>query len=173
MHTLISLIALIALLCREIGTVFDHLAEDSDIRSIVLSGNGKAFCAGIDLKEGIFKLTEVFQNDGLDVARKARELRKLISSFQNDFTAIEKVRLIPYIFSILKLKNFQCPKPVISAVHGFCIGAGINMIAACDIRYSSNDAIYSIKVISVISPARFIDYFFRKWILALLQMLAF
>uniref|UniRef100_A0A914V4S2 Delta(3,5)-Delta(2,4)-dienoyl-CoA isomerase, mitochondrial n=1 Tax=Plectus sambesii TaxID=2011161 RepID=A0A914V4S2_9BILA len=119
-------------LWKEIGTVFDHLAEDSDIRSIVLAGSGKAFCAGIDLKEGIAKLTAIFQDDSSDVARKARSLRKLISSFQNDFTAIEK-----------------CPKPVISAVHGYCIGAGINVISACDIRYSSSDATFSIKEVDI------------------------
>lgn len=67
------------------------MANDSECRSIVLSGNGKAFCAGIDLKEGIAKITEVVQNDEMDVARKARALRTLISGFQNDFTAIEKV----------------------------------------------------------------------------------
>ena len=41
----------------------------------------------------------------------------------------------------------QCPKPVIAAVHGACVGGGIDMVSACDIRYCSSDAWFSIKVI--------------------------
>ena len=42
---------------------------------------------------------------------------------------------------------FQCPKPVIAAVHGACVGGGIDMVSACDIRYCSSDAWFTIKVI--------------------------
>jgi enoyl-CoA hydratase len=38
-----------------------------------------------------------------------------------------------------------CPKPVIAAVHGHCLGAGIDLITACDIRYTSADAIFSVR----------------------------
>ena len=42
---------------------------------------------------------------------------------------------------------FQRPKPVIAAVHGACVGGGIDMVSACDIRYCSSDAWFTIKVI--------------------------
>ncbi len=41
---------------------------------------------------------------------------------------------------------FQCPKPVIAAIHNACIGGGVDMITACDIRYCSKDAYFVIKV---------------------------
>ncbi len=39
----------------------------------------------------------------------------------------------------------ECPKPVIAAIHGYCIGAGVDLITACDIRYAAADAIFSIR----------------------------
>jgi enoyl-CoA hydratase len=39
----------------------------------------------------------------------------------------------------------DCPKPVIAAVHGYCIGGGVDLITACDIRVASADAIFSVR----------------------------
>ena len=51
---------------------------------------------------------------------------------------------------MLRLQNAitavaQCPKPVVAAVHGYCIGGGVDLIAACDIRLSSADAVFSVR----------------------------
>lgn len=48
----------------------------------------------------------------------------------------------------VKLFNDQCSKPVIAAIHNACIGGGIDMTAACDIRYCTGDAWFQIKVMS-------------------------
>jgi enoyl-CoA hydratase len=52
--------------------------------------------------------------------------------------------------SVLRLQDAitavaRCPKPVIAAVHGYCIGGGVDLIAACDIRLASADAVFSVR----------------------------
>jgi len=106
---------------------FEVLAEDLDCRAIVLAAAGKHFTTGLDLSEIGFLLSL-----GTDVGRNAFHLNTVIRQFQESFTAIEK-----------------CPKPVIAAVHSSCIGGGIDLITACDIRYCSDDANFSIKEIDI------------------------
>ncbi|VDN85046.1 unnamed protein product [Brugia pahangi] len=60
------------------------------------------------------------------------KLRELIATCQDSFTSLEK-----------------CPKPVIAAIHGHCIGAGISLAAAADIRYASKDAVFSVKEVDI------------------------
>ncbi len=54
---------------------------------------------------------------------------------------------LPAIFNIVKLEVFQCPKPVIAAIHGGCIGGATSLVTACDIRYAAADAFFEIKVL--------------------------
>lgn len=65
----------------------------------------------------------------MDISRKSRLIRDLIAVCQDSFTSLEK-----------------CPKPIVAAVHNHCIGAGVSLITAADIRYASADAIFSIRV---------------------------
>ena len=76
---------------REISEAFNVLGSDPDCRSIVLSGNGKMFCAGIDLGT-LAEMGQVTSEDG-DVARKAIQFYKIIRAFQNYFMDIERVSL--------------------------------------------------------------------------------
>ncbi|CAI4221743.1 unnamed protein product [Auanema sp. JU1783] len=115
---------------QEIGDAFIKLDEDSDCRVVILCGEGRAFTAGLDLKGDLSFLTEY--EDGQDVARKARTLRKKILGMQAAFTNIEK-----------------CSKPVIAAIHGICFGAGIDMTSAADIRFCSEDAVFSVKEVDI------------------------
>ena len=64
-----------------------------------------------------------------DVGRRAFQLRAMVSKMQDSFTAIEK-----------------CHQPVIAAVHSACIGGGIDLISACDIRLCTKDSWFTIKV---------------------------
>ncbi|KAI1720115.1 enoyl-CoA hydratase/isomerase domain-containing protein [Ditylenchus destructor] len=116
----------------ELGSTFNRLSDDSKCRSIVLSGSGKSFCAGIDLKSGLTGLIGIISDDNMDGARKARALRKIIKICQDGYTAIEK-----------------CSKPVIASVHSHCFGAGISLVGCCDIRYCSNDTRFSIKEVDI------------------------
>ncbi|MCJ9428324.1 crotonase/enoyl-CoA hydratase family protein [Kordiimonas marina] len=114
---------------REIGEVFRHLDTQSDIRAVVLSGEGKHFTAGLDLKESGESL---FTPGDADPARVREKLRRHILWLQDCFTAIE-----------------QCRAPVIAAIHGACLGGGIDLISACDMRVASEDCWFAIQEINV------------------------
>ncbi|XP_011497597.1 PREDICTED: delta(3,5)-Delta(2,4)-dienoyl-CoA isomerase, mitochondrial isoform X2 [Ceratosolen solmsi marchali] len=114
----------------EIGECFNELSNKSDCRVIILSGSGKAFCAGIDLMDAMKLFQELVELP--DVARKCKVLEKKIKQYQDSFTAIE-----------------QCSKPVITAVHGACVGGGVDMICSADIRYCSSDAWFQIKEVDL------------------------
>jgi len=111
---------------REMRKCFQALDKESDCRAIVLSGNGRLFTSGLDLSDP--SLLESIMTKKADGARKAKDLYEIIRSMQDSFTSLEK-----------------CTKPVIAAVHSACVGGGINMISAADIRYSTSDAWFQIK----------------------------
>ena len=92
-------------------TVLDNCNDDSNVRAIVITGNGKAFCAGQDLKE----VTDPELNPGF---------RKILEEHYNPI--IQKIRTIE--------------KPIIAAVNGVAAGAGANIALACDIVIASEQA---------------------------------
>ncbi len=112
----------------EMKAIFEELDENEDVRVIILSGNGKHFCAGIDLE----LLMNVAQFAQKCEGRKREKLRKKVLELQAPINAIE-----------------QCSKPVIAAIHGGCIGGGVDIISACDMRYSTEDAFFTIKEIDM------------------------
>ncbi|KZS03860.1 Delta-Delta-dienoyl-CoA isomerase [Daphnia magna] len=115
---------------REMVECFQAISEDSDCRVVVLSANGKHFTAGLDLTD-MGPLMETVLGNG-DVARKFRTLQQFIKSYQLSFTSVE-----------------QCNKPVIAAVHGGCIGGGVDLITAADIRFCTQDAFFQIKEVDI------------------------
>jgi delta(3,5)-delta(2,4)-dienoyl-CoA isomerase len=107
-----------------------------DVRAIVLTGEGPTFCAGID----VMSLGQVLQPPGgeddsappLDAARKAIQVRRGLIKIQDCMSVFERVNI-----------------PVIAAVHGMCVGAGVDLIAACDVRYATQDAVFNIKEVDL------------------------
>jgi enoyl-CoA hydratase/carnithine racemase len=106
---------------EEIADWFDGFDRDPDIRVVIIKAEGKSFSAGTDLEEAASLLNQS-SADGRD------SMRKNIRNLQGCFTKIEK-----------------CRKPVIAAIHGHCIGGGVDLICACDIRLATKDAIFSIR----------------------------
>ena len=113
--------------------IIEALGDDPEIRAIVIAAKGRSFTAGIDLKA----FGPAFMSGGVDPsapdqptseAAKRMALYRSIKRMQHTFTAIA-----------------ACPKPVIAAVHSHCIGAGVDLITACDIRYASEDAVFSVR----------------------------
>jgi enoyl-CoA hydratase len=108
----------------ELPTAVRHIDEHSQARVIVISSLGKHFSAGMDLS--------VFQNMGANFtgepARRSEAFRRYVMQLQDTFNALEEVRM-----------------PVLAAVQGAAIGGAVDMISACDSRYCTQDAFFSIK----------------------------
>jgi enoyl-CoA hydratase len=114
---------------NEIETLFNELDENDDVRVVVIEGGeSKHFCAGIDLS----LLMSVSQNDVTCEARRREQIRKDVLKLQAPINAIE-----------------NCSKPVLAAIHGGCIGGGIDVVVACDMRYCTDDAYFTIKEIDM------------------------
>jgi enoyl-CoA hydratase len=109
---------------EDIPRAMDELGADDNVRAIVIAARGRAFTVGIDLT----LLAQVAsKGEGSDAKRKLARYEE-VKRMQWTMTAIA-----------------ECPKPVIAAVHGYCLGAGIDLITACDIRLASEDATFSIR----------------------------
>lgn len=115
---------------REPLALFAQLDRDPEVRVIILAGKGDCFCAGIDLASMVPNLPELLEANQSG-ATKWRLLPK-IKELQEGISAIER-----------------CRKPVIAAIHGHCLGAGLDMATACDIRLCSADARFSVKEAAV------------------------
>ncbi|KAI0727035.1 ClpP/crotonase-like domain-containing protein, partial [Fomitopsis betulina] len=112
-----------------LAQVFNKLSCEPSVRAVVLaSANPKLFSAGIDLSA----LGSITDGASQEPARRALQQRDLILSFQSCISAIER-----------------CPYPVIAATHGVAYGLSIDIIAACDVRYTASNTVFSIKEVDV------------------------
>jgi enoyl-CoA hydratase len=120
-------------LWRDLPRAMAALSEDSSVRVVVIAAKGPHFSVGLDLKA----MGSVLSGGGGEpggggsassMAARARGARTEVLRLQDSITTVA-----------------ECPKPVIAAVHGYCIGGGVDLIAACDIRLSSADAIFSVR----------------------------
>ena len=106
------------------------LDADPDVRAIVLAARGKAFCSGIDLIDHAPAIAGggALSGRGDSPVAKRRALFEDIRDYQATASCFANTN-----------------KPVIAAVHGACIGGGMDLITACDIRLASADAIFSVR----------------------------
>src|SRR5450830_765230 len=121
--------AMNATMWQEIRKAFQWVDETPEARVAILEGEGKLFTAGIDLQM-MMGLGPQIQNECDGRTREA--LRRVILDLQDTLTSLER-----------------CRKPVLAAVHGACIGAGMDLICCADMRYCSSDASFSIKEIDI------------------------
>ncbi|MEA3061999.1 MAG: enoyl-CoA hydratase [Sphingomonadales bacterium] len=110
-----------------IGEAFRSLGGDPSVRAILLSGRGRHFSAGLDLQYAGSQFPPT-DDPGRATEARLRHIRWL----QDCFTAAEEAR-----------------PPVIAAVHGGCIGAGVDLATACDIRLASADAFFQVAEVDV------------------------
>ncbi|MFZ1455855.1 MAG: crotonase/enoyl-CoA hydratase family protein [Saprospiraceae bacterium] len=113
----------------ELESIFREISENDGIRVVVLSGGeSKHFCAGIDLE----MLMSIATSDIKCEGRRREQIRKFVLQLQAPINAIE-----------------LCTKPVIAAIHGGCIGAGVDIVTACDMRYCTDDTYFTVKEIDM------------------------
>ncbi len=106
----------------DLTEVFQTLSADEQLRAVILTGAGKAFVGGADIRH---------------MAGLAPETaRAFITSLHELFAAIR-----------------ACPVPVVAAVNGYCLGAGMELAAACDIRIGSDTAVYGMPEVKVGVPS--------------------
>lgn len=121
--------AMNAAMWQEIRNVFRWVDETPEARVAVLQGEGKLFTAGIDLQM-MMDLGPQIQNECDGRTREA--LRRVILDMQDTLTSLER-----------------CRKPVLAAIHGACVGGGIDLVTCADMRYCCADAFFTIKEIDI------------------------
>ena len=108
----------------ELQTQFDALKEDRSVRAVILSGNGKAFCAGHDLKQ-------------MTAGRQAEDGGQ--AYFRDLFERCTRVMLsIPAL-----------PQPVIAQVHGIATAAGCQLVASCDLAIAADDTKFGVNGVNI------------------------
>src|SRR5258706_6833956 len=105
---------------QEMITVFDALHDRKDIRAIVLTGSGRIFCAGADIKE-----------------------RTLMTGEPGEYGRLN--RLVREVFYSV----MECSKPVIVVVNGPALGAGFALTLCCDIIVAAQDAVFAMPEVDV------------------------
>lgn len=101
---------------KEIISAFDEIDADDNVRAVIVTGSGRAFCAGADLSGG----GETFAKGGSDVAAKTGVIRDG--------------------GGLVALRIFESTKPVIGAINGAAVGVGVTMTLPMDIRLASDAA---------------------------------
>jgi enoyl-CoA hydratase len=110
----------------EMPEVFGQLDRDADVRAIVITGSGRNFSYGLDLPAMGGTLAPLLADGAL--ARPRTEFHAEILRMQKAINAVA-----------------DCRTPTIASVHGWCIGGGVDLISAVDIRYASVDAKFSVR----------------------------
>ncbi len=115
---------------QDMVDAFAEIESTADARVVVISSTGRHFTAGLDLNA--FGSIAADMQSATDPARIREQMRNNVREMQESFTVIEKCRL-----------------PVLVAVQGGCIGGGVDLISACDMRYCTEDAFFCIQEINI------------------------
>ena len=111
----------------EFPAALTELDARGDVRVLIISSTGKHFTAGMDI--GVFQGRDT---NPKDPGRAGEAKRRDLARLQNVFTLVEEVRM-----------------PVIAAVQGGAVGAGVDLAAACDMRYCTAEAFFCIQEINI------------------------
>jgi enoyl-CoA hydratase len=110
--------ALTTALIRRLETAVEELTSDTEVRVLVLRGAGRAFCAGYDLDWGTALESETQAREGWDPVRDYLGMSRNVAAF---------------------MSLWRSPKPVIAAVHGWCVGGGTDLVLCADLTVVAED----------------------------------
>ena len=113
----------------EIRELADWVSESKEVRALILSGHGGSFTAGIDLNF-VMEMQKRYFTEPEGVRQES--LRTYIGKLQASFNALR-----------------NCEKPTIAAIHGHCIGGGVDLITAFDLRYGTKGSTFSVKEVDL------------------------
>jgi len=114
----------------EMPLVFGELDADPEVRAIVLTGSGRNFSYGLDLLAMGNTLRDTMS--GELSARPRTDFHTTVKRMQQSITAVA-----------------DCRTPTIASIQGWCIGGGVDLISAVDIRYASADAKFSVREVKL------------------------
>lgn len=106
-----------------LGRAFEDARNDPDVRGILLRGEGKAFSAGIDA---------LWLGQSIGVNATMADFRSTVGGLQGRFNAMEDLE-----------------KPIVAAIHGHCVGLGLELALACDFRIASREALLGLPEVRV------------------------
>ncbi|MDY7105345.1 MAG: crotonase/enoyl-CoA hydratase family protein [Actinomycetota bacterium] len=121
---------------RELPEIVDGLSDSGSVRAIVLSAEGRNYCSGMDL--AVFAGDDVAGGSGGDGSdrghrsRRNERFRSFAMRYQDSLTSLERARM-----------------PVLCAIQGACVGGGVDLVSAADLRYATESAWFCIQEINI------------------------
>ena len=117
----------------ELPKILDEIDKDASLRVLILSSTGKHFCAGMDLKNfGTLGNDAEKKTNVPDKARIGESLYRVAKELQDMLSKLEKLRI-----------------PVLAGIQGGCIGGGLDLVTAADMRFASKDAFFCIQEVNI------------------------
>ena len=117
----------------ELPRILDEIDKDASLRVLILSSTGKHFCAGMDLKNfGSLGNDAEKKTNVPDKARIGESLYRVAKELQDMLSKLEKLRI-----------------PVLAGIQGGCIGGGLDLVTAADVRFASKDAFFCIQEVNI------------------------
>ncbi|MFT7287956.1 MAG: enoyl-CoA hydratase [Halieaceae bacterium] len=120
--------AMSAEIIADLPRAMSAIAEQDVIRAVVIAARGKSFCVGLDLSGLIGGSQSQQADEQVSGATASLRQMKVTRDFQKAISAVA-----------------ECPVPVIAAIHSHCIGAGVDLVTACDIRLAAADALFGVR----------------------------
>lgn len=111
---------------RELPQIVDEISDRGVARAIVVSSTGKHFTSGMDIS--VFTGGDLNEDDAVEMGRRRANFRENVLHLQDTFSAFERARM-----------------PVLVAIQGGCVGGGVDMVTACDMRYATENAWFCIQ----------------------------